>query len=549
MRALSAFFVALFVFSNALYSQQFTEKVIASFSQLASVGPYSFKYDKPGGTYVYVYYDETAQKYTAFSNKGNSRLYSSIMDYMIIIDENGDYYLIADDVVDSVYTYYVLKNGSEIASFDYIDVSWSERDGIIYFVCKENDRWFLAEYGISTGKITRDKSYDEIYLVSYDEDVYEGEPVGELGFSRDGKPYYLASRSNEKFLVIGGVEQKHYSDIENFSVVEDNNGVLTYFARDEGKFYDRKGSTFLVQGDKEFKKYDYLYMPIIFDRNNTPVFIAGDSSANYIYPQRVVIGNDEGKSYSGGISYLQHTPSGKLAYVASILLDPEKSEYKSFLVIDGKEGKTYNYISYLNFLPDGTPLYSASYGYDKSVIITGTKEKKVELPNVVDLRVLANGKLAYVESAYGNYEKKQKDRYVVHIGDEEFGPFDGMQFLYGEQGSYIISDKDGNYVFIASYLKDFKSYLYENVLYTGKGISKKFDYFENVELFKGKPLYVASKMTDRKNYIYEYVLYYDDKQVGPVYNAISDFEFEEVSRKVSFTGLKGKDFYSVEVKF
>jgi len=305
----------------------------------------------------------------------------------------------------------------------------------------------------------------------------------------------------------------------------------------------------LVQGDKEYNKYDYLYAPIVFDKNNIPTYAAGDSSANYIYPQRVVRGSEEGKVYSGGVSYIQYTSTGKLAYVASNLVDPEKSEYESFLVVDGKEGKTYNYISYLNFLPDGTPLYSASYGYDKSVIITGTKEKKVDLPNVVDLRLLPNGKLAYVESAYGNYERKQKDRYLVHVGDEEFGPFDGMQFLYGEQGSYIISDKDGNYVFIASYLKDFKSYLYENVLYTNKGKSKKFDFFENVELYKGKPLYIASRMTDRKKYVYEYSLFYDNKQVGQVYNAVSDFEFDDVSGKLSFTGVRGKDFYSVEVKF
>jgi hypothetical protein len=540
-------FIILLACSN-LYSQQSSEKVIAGFPDLVKIEAYSFKFDKLSGTYVYVSYDEPSQKYTVFSNKGNSTWYTSIMDNVTIIDGNGNYFLTAYNEVDSVYTYYIIKNGIEIASFDYIDASWKEKNGIIYFVCVENDVWFFAEYEISSGKFSKDKAYDEIFLVSWAEDIYEGEPIGEVGFTKDGMTYYLAELNNKKFLVIGGVEQKHYSDIEPYSVIEDNNGVLTYFAKDKGKFYDEKGNSFLVQGDKEYKKFDYLYMPIVFDKNNVPAYIAGDSSSSYIYPQRVVTGNDEGKVYTGGVSYLQFTPSGKLAYVASNLKDPEKSIYESFLVMDGKEGKKYNYIGFLNFLPDGSPLYSASFGSDRSAIIMGNKKIEADLPNVVDLCILKNGKIAYVESAYGNYEKKVKDRYIVHIGDNEFGPYDGMQFLYGEAGSYLISDEDGNYIFIASYLKDFKSYFYENVLFSNKGKSKKFDYFENVDLYKGKPLFVTSKMIDKVNYVYEYALFYDFKQIGSVYSSISDYKFDEKTGTITFIGTRGKDFYFVEVK-
>jgi hypothetical protein len=532
-----------------LSAQTIHEKKIAGFPNLNTSDAYSFKYDRTSGTYYYAAYDTTLQKYTVYSNKGNSHPYGSVIDYTGIIDKDGNYYLITNNNIDTVYTYYVVKNGEEAASFDYIDPNWTEKNGVIYFMCKEKEKYFLAQYNLSDGTLGKSKPYDEIFLVYYPQTFYEDEPMGTIGFTGDGKPYYVASLNNERFLVIDDREQKHYSDIETYNVTFDKNGSPVYFAKDNGKFYDIRGNTFLVQGDKEYKKFDYLYGPILFDNSNTPIYVGGDSTGDAVYRQRLVIGNTEGKTYSGGVYDVKFTPTGKIAYIASITVNADKGIYESYAVIDGKEGKKYRYINTLNYLPDGTPVYVAGKTNEKAVIVRGTEEIPVNYPNILDLKVLPDGGLAYIMVKYGDYEKKQKDKYMVVIGDEELGPFDGMQPFYSSGGSYILTDKKGNYVFIAQKLIDFENYTYESTLYGKDSKSGKYDYFDNVYLYKGKPIYTASKLVDKTNYGYDYMLYSGIKAIGHLYNSISDFKFVENSGTVSFIGGKGKDFYFAEVKF
>jgi hypothetical protein len=466
--------LAFLAFSTTLLqAQTVNEKKIASFPELKSVDAYSFRFDAKTETYFYSAYDTTTQKYTVYSNKGNSEQYGSIDDYSGIIDKNGNYYVTANNNVDTVYTYYILKNGMEIVSYEYIDPMWSEKDGVIYFSCKDNGKHYFIEYNTSDGSTKKSTAYDDIFFVYYPITYYDSEPIGTIGFTPDGKTYYAASLNNERFLVIGGVEQKHYSDIDMYTFMPDKNGVLTYFAKDKGKFYEEKGNSFVVQGDKEYKKFDYVYGPLLFDNNNTPIYIAGDSAGGYIYPQRVVIGNAEGKTYTSGIYDIKVTPKGKLAYVASNVINADAGTYESYLVIDGKEGKRYRYISYVSFLPDGTPVYFGNKGENKpGVIVKGTEEMPIEYPDIYELKVLENGELSYVEVKYGNYEKKQKDKYRVVIGDKAFGPYDGMVSMYWNNGAYVLTDKDGNYAYISMKVVDAGNYTYENRLYTNTGKSR-----------------------------------------------------------------------------
>ncbi len=502
------------------------------------------------GTYFFSSYDTVTQKYTLYSNKGNSKPYNSVFDYNGIIDKQGNYYVTAYNNIDTVYTYYLLKNGGEIASFDYMDASMTEKDGIIYFSCRQNEKYQLAEYNTSDGSLKKSPAYDELYFVYYPVTYYEEEPVGQIGFTADGKPYYLAVLNNERFMVVGGAEQKHYSDIDMYNFAVDKNGALVYFAKDKGNFYVEKGNTFLVQGDKEYKKFDYLYGPIVIDNNNTPIYIGGDSAGGYIYPQRIVTGNTEGKTYTSGVSDIRFTPKGKLAYIASNVVNSDKGIYESYLVIDGKESKHYRWINYLSFLADDTPVFFGNRGDNKpGVIVKGTEETETEYPDLYELKVLDNGEFSYVEVKYGNYEKKQKDRYRVVIGDEEFGPYDGMQSMYWNNGAYILTDKYGNYAFITMKLTDAVNYTYENRLYTNTAKSRTSEYFDNVYLFKGKALFTTSRLIDKINYVYDYSLYYGDKQIGSVYNSVNDFKLDEKSGTATFKASKGKDLYLVEVKF
>lgn len=488
-------FLTFLMFSASVFAQSVNEKKIASFPQLNSVNAYSFKYDGKTGTYFYSAYDTITQKYTVYSNKGNSVQYNYIDEYSGIFDKDGNYYVTANNNVDTVYTYYIIKNGEEVASYEYVDPMWSEKNGVIYFSCREGGRSYFAEYSVSDGTMKKSPAYDEIYFVYYPMTYFDSEPIGTVGFTPDGKAYYVASLNNEKFLVIGGVEQKHYSDIDLYTFEPDKNGVLTYFAKDIGKFYEERGNAFVVQGDKEYKKFDYIYGPLMFDNNNTPVYIAGDSAGGYIYPQRVVVGNTEGKTYTSGIYDIKVTPRGNLAYVASNVVNSDKNIYESYLVIDEKESKRYRFISSLSFLPDGSPVYFGSKDENKpGVIVKGTEEIPAGYPNIYELKVLNNGELSYVEVKYGNYEKKQNDKYRVVIGDKSFGPYDGIINMYWNEGAYVITDKDGNYAYITMKLVDEKNYIYENRLYSNTCKSRTSEYFEYVYLLKSKALFTTSKL-------------------------------------------------------
>jgi hypothetical protein len=135
------------------------------------------------------------------------------------------------------------------------------------------------------------------------------------------------------------------------------------------------------------------------------------------------------------------------------------------------------------------------------------------------------------------------------IGDERFGPYDGVINMYWNNGAYIISDKDGNYAYITMKLIDAESYNFENRLYTNTGKTQKADYYDNVFLLKGKVLYTTSKLTDNVNYVYEYRIYYGSKKIGSVYNSINDFKLDEKSGTATFKAVKGKELYYVEIKF
>ncbi len=540
----------LLVFSFSAPAQRVSEKKIAGYSSLTTASAYDFKYDNSTGTYFYSAYDSVTQKYTVYSNKGNSAAYNYIEDYSGLFDPAGNYYVTANNNVDSFYTYYMLKNGAEVASYEFIDPMWDERDGIIYFSCREDGKAYFVEYSTSDGSMKKSTPYDEIYFVYYPMTYYDAEPMGTVGFTPDGKAYYAASSGDEKFLVIGGVEQKHYSDIGLYTFEPDNSGVMTYFAKDKGKFYEEKGNTFVVQGDKEYNKFDYVYGPLLFDKDNTPIYIASDSAGGYIYPQRVVTGNTEGKTYTSGIYDIKLTPDGKLAYVATNVVDYDKGIYESYLVMDNVEGKPYRYISYLSFLPDGTPVYFGNQGMNKpGAIVIGAKEIKTKYPDLYELKVLEDGSLSYVEVKYGNYEKNEKDRYRVVIGNKSFGPYDGIVGMYWNNGSYVITDKNGNYAYITMKLVDAERYEYENKLYSNTAKSRKAVYFDNVYILKGKVLYTASRLVDKMNYFYENQLYYGNKKIGSVYNTIADFKLDEKTGTASFRAVKGKDFYFVEVKF
>jgi len=531
--------------ASCLNAQNVQEKLIAEFPQEGNVSANSIKYDAKNGTYVYSVYDSVKDNYTLLSNKGNSDWYSYADVWTVLFDDDGNYFAsVYNKINDTTFHYYLLLNGEIVTEFDNILSGWAFKNGTLYFPAQQNGRYYFISYDAAERKITAGKPYDAIELVFFREMPYEGEPMGEVGFTKDGKPYYLAVLGDEEFLVIGGEEQKHYADIESFYIVPDKNGELTYFAKNHGKFYQQKGHAFVVQGRKEYDEFDYVHGPILFDNANNPVYISGDSVGNYRYPERVMVGNNPGKTYEGGISDLKISPSGKLAYFGYVSVGEDKT--KTMLVVDGKEGKKYDYTMMLSFDTSGKPLYVASRGGDKYFVLWGNQEFDSEYQSIMDLKVV-QGKLVYIGANYGDYEKKIPDKYYIHVGEKVKGPYNGVQMLDYGNGSYLSFDSKGNYCYTASGLIDFDNYLYKQRVFVNEWKSNEFDFIPNVNLYQGKAVYNAGNIIDREAYTYKYKIYLGDKEISPEYDDIVDYTFYDRGI-ISFVGLRDKRFYWVEVK-
>src|SRR4030095_15582696 len=202
------FLTALILVVFTSYSQ----KLITTINTGNKVEGYNFKYDVKSGSFLYTDYDTTAKKNIIMTSKGNSKQYDYSGGYNGVFDSDGNaYYYAYSNVTDTTYKYYMLKNGDEVASFDYIGDGWSLNNDMLYFNAKEEGKSFLVSYNTKTGETSRGKKYDELYLVYFPKTFYEDEPIGLLGFTKDGKPYYAAVEGDSKFLVIGDNEQKRYS--------------------------------------------------------------------------------------------------------------------------------------------------------------------------------------------------------------------------------------------------------------------------------------------------------------------------------------------------
>ncbi len=534
-------FIPLFV-----KSQIVTEKLLYKSEIQNNLDVYSFKIDEKSGTFVYINYDTTKTlKSSVISNRGNSDDYDYINSYSTIFDDNGNYYLIASkNLTDSTGKNYFLKNGSILLTCDYINPDLVLFNGKIYMMCTDNYKSFIASYNMTDGMLSKGKEYDEINLCQFDKYIYEGEPIGKIGISKKGEIYYLARLDNKTFLVIGDKEQEKFSDIDAYYVNEDKEGNFAFVAKDTGSFM-HSGGIFVVHGDKKYKPFYGIYNLILDDYGNA-IYIANDSSST-LYPQRVMRGDKEiSNIYNGGVSYLNVTPEGKIYYVASNK-KKNSDEYESFFVFDGKKHKSYSSIYNLKLFNNYEPVYIAQQSEDKYYVVKGDKEFPIEKTyNVLSADILKDGTLSYVTIQYGDYEKKIKDKNYVYIGNNKFGPYDGLYMIDYKNSSYVISDKNGNYAYVVNAIKNFSDYYY--VLYTNTKKSEEFENIFDVNLYNGKVLFSSFHLDDKINYTYKYRIYYDFKPITPEYDSLNEYKFDEETGNVSFYVSKGNEIYKVEVK-
>jgi len=188
----TSFFLLFFIFSIPVFSQQVTEKPILSINS-RNIDAYSIKYDKATGSYIYTDYDTTTRKSTIITSKGSAGPYDFAGNYDALFDAQGNvYYYTNNNITDTTYNYFLLKNNQVIGSYSFINYGWTLKDGIIYYSASENGHASLLQYNTSDGTIKKGKEYDTITFVNYPQQAEEGEPAGNIGFTKDGKVYYMA---------------------------------------------------------------------------------------------------------------------------------------------------------------------------------------------------------------------------------------------------------------------------------------------------------------------------------------------------------------------
>jgi hypothetical protein len=303
-----------------------------------------------------------------------------------------------------------------------------------------------------------------------------------------------------------------------------------------------------VQGNKEYKSYDYVYGPILFDKMNNPVYVANDSLGEYTYRTRVMSGNIEGETFEGNIYDYKITPSGKIAYIVSTQrpgLKKDEFIYESYLVNNGEEGEYFSSVSNLTFNDNGVPSYIASDKNNKYFVVKADKKMSEKYDNILNYSYLGDGSLEYEAVNYGNYDKHIPDKYFVHVSGKNYGPFESISVADYSTGKYVLTDNN-KYAFITGRLTDRDKYLYKYKVITGEWESIEHDYIEDGRIINGKIMFVSSDLFDKENYISRYALYIDNKTAADDYSSLVFFDADKLSGKASYIGCKGNSFYLLE---
>jgi len=542
--------VALFSFTVSINSQTINQKLITGIPAInGQVDAYSLKYDAATGGWAYAAYDTTSTKFTIITPKGSSKQFNYAMTYNALFDAAGNSYIIgSENITDTIYKYSVLKNNEVIAEYDYIADGWVMKDNVLYYAAKDGDKNYMMRYETSSGQLTKSKAYDDIRLAYTPDGYSEGEPVGYVGFTKSGSIYYIATLANETFLVIGDTEQKHYSDITWYDLKFSPKDEPCYIAKSQGKFYETRGNTFVVNGDKEYKSFDWIYGPIDFDSDGNPLYVGQDSIAEYKYRSTLMRGADAINTVEGSIYNYAFTPQGKLYYIASgeKTAKDGSSVWFSNLVIDGKKGKEYSSISSPVFSSKGELMFVAADKNNKYFVMNNNEVISGLYDYISEAKYMPNGKIAYIGVKYGNYDKNIPDKSYVVIDDEEFGPYNTVNTADWKSNSIILTDGKGGYAYLAGDLIDKKNYTYIYKVYTNNTESDSFDNISDLKYVNGKLVYFAGNMRDKGSYIYDYTLYVNNKKLGDTFSGYTDAVVKD--GVLSFIASKGNDLYYVEAR-
>lgn len=528
-----------------------TEKSIVKFTEEESKQVTSVKYDRSTGAYAYMYYDSTKDGAYVVTRSGRTDLFSGVSLDNSFFDKQGNFYSTAYKTVnETVVKFYLLKNSQSIAEFDNINDNWAQKEGRLFFEAKENGKSFMAACDLSSGEIQKGKAYDDLILCGYPETPLEDEEYdGIPGFTKDGKPFYIAVSGSKQLLVVGNDEQKPYAYIDPYSVVFDKMQQPVYIANDKMvNDMPSDGNYFLVQGSKEYDKYNFIYNQVVFDKDNQPLYSAEakDSKGDKVSTRLCLGSKVINLKYSEGFCCSMISPQGKVVFVGQSL--NKNNEEECCVVVDGKEGKKYSSIINLTFTPAGVPMYIA-LDRGREFIVKGEERITADYPSILEYGMLKNGKFAFAVFEQGDYEKKIPDKYYVVAAGTQYGPYDNLKIGEGDIGKSFLADDQGNFAAQTyRYIPEAGS-KEECTVITNKGLSEKFDDIGDMKLIAGKTYFVGNMHNNNGNYFETGKVYCDFKPISEEYKDISELTDDANNSAIGFTGVRSGEAFWVEIKY
>ncbi len=577
-------------------SQVLTEYELYSDNSKDNIDVYNFTYDESSGNYCYMDYNTFTNKYRIISRSGESYEFSYISVHDIRFDSKGNYYVLVSNYNegDSL-EYFLIANGETVSQFQNAESynSFVDKNDDFKFVFKEGDSVRIGTYTLNNGLTTSEKyasakpiyRYKEEY--EYEHDLYQED----LFEDKDGNYGFVVSDGVTASILFGdNLIKTPYSDINSNSFMYDKQGNLCYIAKMDGKFYENKGREFIVQGDKKYKEFDYLYPPIFFNKENAPVYISIDSTEiGFVY--KVAIGDEyqkvysdasktkEGAVYTGGVYTLNVDSNNNITYYAAVMITLEEElpdEPYSFLynvtfVDNGIEQNFYLNPGLWKFNKNKRGLISymidTLLNKSKLLLKKGNKEKiinKMDFNEIPDYGFINNtNKTYYIGYISGDWTKKIKDQYYVFVDNERIGKYETIVYQNFE-GDYsmIRFNNKGDFAYVVQESEveneDNESYEYYTYVITNEGKQqssvidfetdkKSYDYIQNLFYTRNDKLfYIAGIYNDKKNSDYIRIMV-DNKPLEKIYNSIYNLSYDNGKNMVSFLGGRDKSIYMVKI--
>ena len=595
--------VILFVLNNmSAFSQTMDEQEIVTVSSEGITDAYNFKYDEKTGAYCYLTYYPDENKYSISNAVDESIKMEYLSLYDVKFDSQGNYYIIGSNYYDTARTDYILiVNGDSIATYSNAEQYSTMMTGNdeYKFIVTEGTESKIVTYSLAGG-IDESQSYLFVKPIYQQINYIDNEPVetetGEDGLfvDKDGNMGYIVSNGTNASIILGRkITETDFYDINNYSFSYDKEGQLTYIAKYGKQIYDGPGRELVVQGEKKHKEFEQVYYPVLFNKNNIPVYTVGRPSIDTdTYISSVIIGNDyqpiykstkriqRGEEYTGGVYNMNIDNENNLTYYGSIAVpytEYTESEYygyysKTSYVVNGVQDKFRFDLGTWKSNSNGGRLVTYSIGdslftkvlmYEKNgkeKIINSTD--KQEYQSIEDYGFYNENKIYYVGVKYGDYEKRTKDEYSVYLDGKLAGKYELMLYQgMGTDYNLMKFDSKGNYAYAVSesitipgddYSYQSKAYVITKdgkqspIIYSNLG-QDYFNYIENLFYSKNDRLFYVGGISDYNNSTSFYQVVVDGTSFDKVYNSISGIKYNENTNRVEFWATRDNKILRVSI--